>query len=135
VSSERQLEIFKQFVANCSVGSTKVFVMRGAMKTAEIDFGISQMDQVLTFIADGGLEEPRFINEKPWENNPEPAVKIMVCAWSFFSGTKFGYLAFFHQPKTGKWNIKSFKLNREPDPRNLAFKGLQELLNKGSSHE
>lgn len=134
MSADKQL-ILQEFVSDCSVGLTKVFVMKGAMKTAESDFNLSQMQGVVDFIANGGLENPSFINEKEWANNPNKEIKIMVCAWSFFSGMKYGYLAFFYQPLTKKWNIKSFKLNQNLDPRNLAFKGLQGILDIGGDNE
>ena len=55
----------------------------------------------------------------------------MVNAYSFYSGLIYGYIAFFFQPKTSIWTIKSFKKNQEPDTRNLAFKeSLSKLVNK-----
>ena len=81
------------------------------------DFNIKEMSQGIEFIQYDGLEDPTFIKIKPWVNNPEPQNEIMVYSWSFYSGPKYGYLAFFYQPKTSKWVIKSFKNNTNPDPR------------------
>jgi hypothetical protein len=112
----------------CSIGSTRVYVFNKAMKTASSDFGLHTQAGLLDFIANNGLENPRFKNSKPWENNPEPNTQIMVDAWEFFSSFTYGYIAFFLQPKTNAWIIKSFKKNTEPDPRNLALKEQLEKL-------
>ena len=52
----------------------------------------------------------------------------MVDEYEFHTGKKLGYLAFFFQPVTGLWNIKSFKLNQQPDTRNFAFDVLKKLI-------
>ena len=95
---------------------------QNAMATAESDFNINTQEGVLGFIGNGGLESPCFINTKQWENNPDSKNLIMVDAYDFYSGSIYGYIAFFYQPTTKKWIIKSFKKNSEPDTRNLAFK-------------
>jgi len=43
---------------------------------------------------------------------------IYVDAYSFFSGSDFGYLAFYYQPLTNRWIIKSFKRNTS-DPNEV----------------
>lgn len=107
----------QDFTGACS-DSAKVFVIRGAMQTAEADFGLKTMDAVIKFIANEGLESPKYINTKDWENNPNRVTNpIKVDAYSFFSGPEFGYIAFFFNPKTQMWNIKSFKNNEGTDPR------------------
>lgn len=119
------------FLKACAEGTQKVFVHKGAMETAKSDFNLMTQERVLQFVGDDGLEKPSFINSKPWENNPDPATPIQVDAWGFFSGLLHGYIAFFFQPKTKKWNIKSLKKNTDSDPRNLALKdGLKKLLEK-----
>ncbi len=101
------------------------------METAKRDFNLKTRDRVLRFIAAGGLENPCFINCKPWENNPRPSSPIMVDAYGFYSGLQIhGYLAFFYQPATDKWIIKSFKRNEEPDSRVLPFRELGERMNQ-----
>ena len=97
------------------------------MKTAQSDFKLGTQGQVLGFIGNGGLEKPHFINSTLWKNNPNPDNEIMVDAYNFFSGICYGYIAFF-QFGTNKWNIKSFKKNRNPDSRNLPFKGLDKII-------
>lgn len=101
------------------------------METAKSDFNLSTQEGVLSFIGNGGLESPCAINTKQWENNPDPNNPIMVDAYDFYSGSIYGYIAFFYQPTTKKWIIKSFKKNSEPDTRNLAFKeALMKLQNQ-----
>jgi len=112
---------FDDFVNDCAVGTSKIFVSRGAMETARSDFKLATQNQVLEFIANGGLEKPTFINKKEWENNNDDTVVIMVDAYAFFSGIIYGYIAFVYITKTKKWLIKSFKKHEDPDPRNLVF--------------
>jgi hypothetical protein len=110
----------QDFIGACS-DSAKVFVTGGAMQTAESDFGLKTMNAVIKFIANEGLEDPKYINTKDWENNKESLVNpIKVDAYSFFSGPDFGYMAFLFNPKTQQWIIKSFKVNENTDPRSLS---------------
>lgn len=106
-------------------------VLGKAERSARDDFGLLTKKAVLDFIYNDGLEKPQHINTKRWEQNPDTDL-ILIDAYSFYSGPKHGYLAFFHSPKTGKWLIKSFKLNRDAEPRNylLADKllALKELM-------
>ena len=39
--------------------------------------------------------------------------------YNFYSGEKYGYIAFLHQKKTGYWIVKSLKLNDKPDNSGL----------------
>ncbi len=109
-------------VNDCAVGVSKTYISKGAMETAKSDFNFNTQEEVLGFIGNGGLELPCLSNSKPWGNNPMPENPIMVDAYHFYSGSTYGYIAFFYQPTTKKWVIKSFKKNSEPDTRNLAFK-------------
>jgi len=43
----------------------------------------------------------------------------MVDSYEFYSGTTYGYIAFFQGSE--RWVIKSFKKNKEPDIRNKIF--------------
>ncbi len=86
------------------------------------------MKEILNFIGYGGLEKLKFIRTKPWKNNPEPKVPVMVDSYEFYSGMHFGYIAFMFIDKTKRWIIKSFKNNNEPDARNLVFDGLKKLI-------
>lgn len=93
-----------------------VKVLGKAQESAGSDFGLYTEQAVLYFINDGGLEKPQHISKKPWEKNPDPGL-IWIDAYSFYSGPKQGYLAFFFSSKTGRWLIKSFKLNKDSEPR------------------
>ena len=108
------------FIAACGRAG-EVIPVQGARITARTDFSLLTDRDIRDFVANGGLEQPRFINKAPWKNNPDPLVLIEVDAYAFFSGVSYGYVAFLFVPKTSKWLIKSFKKNTEPDPRNLAM--------------
>ena len=114
---------FDDFVGDCAMGISKAFITTGAQLTADSDFKLPAQKQILAFIGNGGLEKPQFINSEIWDKNPDSKNVIMIDAYSFYSGFLYGYIAFRFQLKTGKWAIKSFKKNRDPDTRNLAFKG------------
>jgi hypothetical protein len=109
-------------ISDCINGTSKASVIKGALETARSDFNLHTQAQILGFIGNGGLESPNFINYKPWQNNPTPKEQIMVDAYAFYSGSVYGYLAFFFQPTTEKWIIKSFKKNAVPDPRHFQFR-------------
>lgn len=91
--------------------------------TAEQDFKLKRMVDVIAFIADGGVENPRFFNCKERENDPNVDNPAKIDAYHFSCGSFYGYLAFF---KGDKWIIKSFKKEPGGDPRNMAFAGLGE---------
>lgn len=103
------------FIAACQVGG-QVFVTRGALQTATSDFGLTKDSDVMAFIGDGGIERPTFVNSVPWVNNPKPENKILVDSYSFYTGTKFGYLAFCYNDNTQKWMLKSMKKNDQTGP-------------------
>lgn len=101
------------FIRDCAEG--RVFVWDVAVRSARADFGLYTKAEVLGFIGHGGLESPTFREKRPLEANPSE----IVDAYNFHAGTKYGYLAFYWARRTQKWIIKSFKLNREPDPRTV----------------
>ena len=70
------------------------------METARSDFNLNTQESVLSFIGNDGLESPHLINTKAWENNPDTENPIMVDAYGFYSGSMYGYLAFFYQQAT-----------------------------------
>lgn len=113
---------FDEFQCACEIGSSKVQVTRGSRETAISDFNLRTDSRILEFIANGGLEKPRFINSGPWDNNPDKNALIMVDAYGFYSGKVYGYIAFLFQQKTDRWMIKSFKKNRNADTRNFTMK-------------
>lgn len=112
----------KELIKACAE-SNQVVVLSKAEKCAREDFGLNTKKAVLDFIANEGLENPRLLNTKLWEKNPDPTCVIMVDAYSFYSGPKQGYIAFLFSTITQKWLIKSFKLNRDSMPRNNNWLG------------
>lgn len=121
-----------EFIADCS-DAKKVHVAYKALETAAQDFGIeSEQKKILEFISNGGLEKLNFINSEIWDANPNPAIPAMVDAYGFYSGFKFGYMAFLKNPlpKTKKWLLKSFKKNKTTGPASFPFKVLEKIKEK-----
>jgi hypothetical protein len=108
--------LLSDLCAGCGDGLARVVVLRGAQESARQFLGLDTARRVLEFIAAGGCEAPRFIRSAPWENNPDRTRNIMVDSYSFHSGTKYGYLAFF-RGHDGRWVIKSLKKNENTNPR------------------
>ena len=81
---------FDTFVHECDAGED-VRVLADASATASRDFGLHT------------------------DNAGGPV--ITVDAYSFYSNTTYGYLAFFQGVRKDRWIIKSLKKNRDPDPR------------------
>ena len=104
-----------------------VWVSKGALISAQNDFSLATGDAVREFIANNGLEQPRHISTVPWENNPDKNQVVWVDSYEFFSGSLFGYFAFF-KGLTGRWVVKSLKKNDQPDPRFLQMKAALEKL-------
>lgn len=110
----------RDFTDSCA--EIKNVGVRGkAQDDAREYFSLTTKPILLNFINNGGMESPEHINTKLWEMNPEQSTPIKIDAYSFYTGLKYGYLAFRFNPNSGMWFIKSFKLNLNPDPRNLAF--------------
>ena len=110
----------KDLEAACADPS-RIFVAANAQKDADAVFGLKTRQQVAAFIAGGGLEVPKHAATDPWRKNPDPKTTILVDSYDFYSGTRHGYIAFFHNPKTGKWVIKSLKQNLRAGSRCLGF--------------
>ena len=106
---------FETFIHECDSGE-EVRVIDPALQTAPLDFGLTTEETILSFVAHE-IESPTFINSKPleWTNMgvPQPDVD----AYSFYSNTTYGYLAFFYIVTNDTWFIKSLKRNRDPGPR------------------
>lgn len=116
---------FIEFIRDCSAG--KAQVTGKALSTARLDFGLTTQRDVLSFIGSGGLERPVAANlAAPLEKNPFLPIEITVDSYDFFSGVKYGYLAYWRRPD-GLWVIKSFKENDKTNPR---FFTLGEALRK-----
>lgn len=121
---------FDEFIKNCSKKPSNIYILRDAVGTAKTDFNLKTQAQILEFIGNDGLENPYLLNVKQWEKNPDPKIEIKVDAYGFYSGEKHGYIAFFFQPATEKWVIKSFKNNLLPDTRNPVFRDALSKLRK-----
>ncbi len=117
----------KMLIMACKKGE-KIGVKYDAKITAADHFNLPTNQSIYDFIGNGGLECVDFINKMAWKLNPRPENKSQVYAYSFYSHTLFGYLAFIVNPETGYIMIKSFKKNESPDQRNLPLKGLQALI-------
>lgn len=94
----------KEFIDAC--GRNAIELWPHIVDDATRDFNLYTKKEVVEFIANTDFE---FINSKELEKmkNVPP---YMVDAYSFHSGNKFGYMAFFKH-KNGKFFLKSFKLN------------------------
>lgn len=115
---------FDVFKAACQ-RKKQVRVTKDALEDADMTFNLKTDVEVLEFIGNDGLEDRILINRKPWANNPNPKVKIMVDAYRFKNGGTPGYIAFFYNPSTKYWIIKSFKLDRTSNfPFQEAFSAL-----------
>lgn len=97
----------------------KVTVSYDAKEGARLGFNLLTEKSLLAFINDRGLENTTYINTRPWDLNPHKPPDIDVDSYSFYSGNKYGYIAFMFMTKTGKWRIKSFKKNFKSNPREL----------------
>jgi hypothetical protein len=113
----------------------RVTVHHDAQEGARSYFHLYTEKDLLTFINGRGLENLQYINTMPWDFNPHKPPDIDIDAYSFYSGMKYGYIAFMYVPKTGKWRIKSFKPNSKPNIRELRanlrylpFEGLSNVI-------
>lgn len=117
-----------EFIKACGeVGKVKVLI--SASKTAH-SLGIYSDPEILKWIDEGAIHKPEYVNTKPWERNPDKTVEILVDAYSFhdyFNISRYLYIAFMYQEKTGQWLIKSLKLNDSPSPKVFPFKELFKL--------
>jgi hypothetical protein len=130
IESEPEYNL-KDLVRDCGEADS-VIISRGALETARADFSLATADDIRTFISNGGLEQPKFIRKAPWENNKDKKVTIQVDSYEFFSGNRYGYLAFVKVP-TGKWLIKSLKNNDRPNPKFLQTRSTPKNLEGGGS--
>ncbi len=120
-----------KFIKICKTGEETVVIGKKTLKDAKTDFNLYSRTDILDFIANDGLEKLRHINTKPLELNSsviESGVQdtnfdkeelYFVDAYSFYSGNDFGYFAYYFNSESNRWVIKSFKINREPDPKKL----------------
>jgi len=105
---------FDDFIEACK--RRDVLVWEHVPDCAFSDFGLWDEEQLLDFISsEDGVRTRSFQNSRLWEGNPEPSKPIMIDAYRFSSLEKIGYIAFFYNPKTKKWALKSFKRSKEID--------------------
>lgn len=102
----------------------KVMVYGPAQDDARTYFNLKNQQAIRDFIFSGGLEDLKHTHTDILRMmNPDPKTKIMEDEYSFRTGSKHGYLAFFYNKKTDKWIIKSFKKNwDEPMPSPFILK-------------
>ena len=104
----------KDFVSACGVGTEKVFVRYDAERGAgNPPFKLKTTNQILSFIANDGLENLQHKNTEEWKLAPEKHKGALVDAFYFSSGNKQGYIAFMYLKKNKMWHIKSFKENTD----------------------
>ena len=115
---------FDDLISACRTGEVEVW--RPALRGAGY-FSIRDRDgnKVLEFIAAGGLEGLEHISVESLRSSSDiPPPK--VDAYSFWSGGKKGYIAFFYNPNERQWEIKSFKEYGDVD--NQLTAGLKHLI-------
>ena len=114
---------FNDFISACGRGGVEVWPP--ALRDAKY-FGIRDRDKrkILEFISNGGLEYPDFIDSLPLRSSSETP-QPLVDDYSFWSGCKKGYIAFFYSQKESQWEIKSFKEHMDYD--NQLTAGLKRL--------
>lgn len=103
---------FNDFKEAC-INGHNVFVWKPALRGAQEVFNLKTEEDLLSFIGNDGLENLDFINTAPWKENPKPEHEIFIDAYGFKTLGIHGYIAFFYNNNTKKWNIKSFKLNEQ----------------------
>lgn len=100
---------FSEFKKACERTPGKVFPIDNVPRDARDIFNLSGKTQLLEFIANDGLQDLRFVNSKPWENNRDKNNPVMVDGYEFRTLGKLGYIAFMQS--LGNWIIKSFHLS------------------------
>lgn len=115
---------YQRFKKACNENKESVFPSHDALRDADYHFKLRTKEQLLEFVAGGGVEDCMTYEKTcPWKNNPRPIENpIDVYSFSFTSLCKNGYIAFFWNPKTNKWMIKSFHLsNTNPTLLQLSY--------------
>jgi hypothetical protein len=119
---------FEEFVAACAGDPKGIYVRGEAMADAEKEFHLRTKEEILRFISNDGLENPKHRNTVPLEKNPEHPTPIDVDAYDFSSGKKTGYIAFYFRPGKKQWTIKSFKQSFSSPLLDNPFKVLEGLV-------
>jgi len=116
---------FSDFKKACK-DKNKIAIHSNACKEACKYFNLRTEKDILNFIKNDGLENLLFFNTAPWKQKPT----IMVDAYEFTSGNKKGYIAFFFNTYTKKWNIKSFKLDKDSNDQMLQALEKSDVIKK-----
>ena len=114
---------FADFLKACA-NPSEIYIPERVIQDAKRDFGLGSKQGILDFIVNGGLEKPSWFNCEKLDKNPFPGIEILVDAYEFYSGFKFGYLAFYKNPKTCV--LKSFKKSNRVDTRSFPFANLSD---------
>ncbi|MES2614700.1 MAG: hypothetical protein V4591_04720 [Bdellovibrionota bacterium] len=101
------------FLEACEQGVKAVFVRQKAIETAKSGFGLETQTEILAFLASDGFEYPTFKNSRLLEKGNDADGETYTDAYSFFSGSDYGYLSFYKTRAGKKWIVKSFKINNE----------------------
>jgi len=104
---------FNEFKKACE--NNEVIPINTVLSDAEKCFNLKTINEILSFIANDGLENLKFINSTTWKNN-KSTVEIIVDAYEFTTADILGYIAFMFSPKTNKWIIKSFHFSENSNP-------------------
>jgi len=122
---------YEQFKQACESQQDNVIPWGSVKRDAKDIFKLYTEEELLNFIANGGLEELKFVNTKEWEKNPNKSNKIEVDAYEFKTLGIRGYIAFMFNKITQKWIIKSFHMSDQSNDTmkkafKIAFKGNRE---------
>lgn len=100
---------FDEFKEACR--NKQVIPINDVLSDANNYFNLKNLNEILEFIENDGLENLKFINTALWKNN-KAAIEIMVDAYEFTTLGLMGYIAFFNSPIAKKWIIKSFHISQ-----------------------
>lgn len=111
VSSSGPSVPLADFQKLCREEPNKVYVPKEVQDSARTDFKLNTKADLMAFVG-AGLENAKYLNTEPWENNPfKESHPSLVDSFSFKSGSKDGYLAYCPNHKLNNWRLKSFKNN------------------------
>lgn len=109
---------FDDFLEACKKNRSQVKFESRVKMTAARDFSLFTQEEILNFIAIGGLENLEFQNSKIYQVSQEiPPPKCD--AYTFKSGISEGYISFFYNFQQDTWVIKSFHRDNADEPTML----------------
>jgi len=114
------LSELEEFLQACA--EQAIYIETTPLEDAARDFNLYTAEDVMAFIVNLGLSELTEKNcyplEKPRWRPPPPPPDISVYAYNFWAskkGVRKSYLAFYRNPVTTFWTLKSFKMDPPPD--------------------